>query len=177
MDRRLFRRFKDRRQRRIGADLVVVSVAAEQASVKSYVSDFISRYAGQLGAYEISFGDTVFFIEQSENVFAQLIVAVFAGSRSDENIKVLARYAIRHGFSHLVLAKMRKQIGHVKNGIALILADADLDLFAVSFYNDSVKRERYRRPLILFDTAVIVGFEERHLAVLIERILLDIKAR
>ena len=72
---------------------------------------------------------------------------------------------------------MRQQIGDVKYGICRVFAYTYLFFRAVAKHYDSVKRKRNRRPLILFDTAVIVRFKQRHFAAFVKRILLYIEAR
>ena len=53
---------------------------------------------------------------------------------------------------------MRKQVGNVKHRVALLLADADIYFFTVLKHNDAVQGKRNCKPMILFDTAVIVSF-------------------
>ena len=67
---------------------------------------------------------------------------------------------------------MRKHIGNIENGIALVLADADVDNFSVLLDDNAVEGKRNSDPLEFLDTAVIMRLEERHAAFFIKRILL-----
>ena len=70
---------------------------------------------------------------------------------------------------------MRKQICHTENRIAGILADVDLDRTAVCLDDHTMQRKRNCSPLVFLDTAVVMRFEQCHLAVLVKRILLQIQ--
>ena len=72
---------------------------------------------------------------------------------------------------------MWKQIVDIENGILGIFPHFDLNARAVLEHEDAVQRERDRRPLILFDAAVIVRLQKAHAALFIQRNLLDVDAR
>ena len=72
---------------------------------------------------------------------------------------------------------MGEQVGDVEYRIARLLADAHLDLFAVFPDDDTVQGQRDRRPLVLLDTAIVVRLEIADLLGLIQRVLLEVKAR
>ena len=58
---------------------------------------------------------------------------------------------------------MRQKIGHHKYRVRLILAYADVYAAAVRLENNSVKCKRNSRPLILFNSAIVVRLEKTKL--------------
>ena len=75
---------------------------------------------------------------------------------------------------------MGQQVGDDELGVLRLVADAHIDLFhlaVVAHADHAAQLERDRGPLVLFDAAVVVGLEERHAAVLIERHGADVHAR
>ena len=66
---------------------------------------------------------------------------------------------------------MGKQIGDHKLRIAFIFSDVDFNLLTVGADDDSVKRQGHGRPLVFLYSAVIVGFKEGKLAVLVKGML------
>ena len=64
---------------------------------------------------------------------------------------------------------MRQNICDGELRISRFFTDADLDDRAVALHDNAVHGERNRRPLVLFDAAVVVRFEVRHLGGFIKR--------
>ena len=64
---------------------------------------------------------------------------------------------------------MGQKVGQYEYGVVFILTNADFNRFAARFANYTVKGKRNRRPLIFFDTAVIVRLEKCKVVVLIKR--------
>ena len=71
---------------------------------------------------------------------------------------------------------MRKQVRDVEYGIVFVLTDVERDFATVFEHHYTVKRKRNGEPLILFDTAVIVRFEIRHIRFFVERNLFEIES-
>ena len=71
---------------------------------------------------------------------------------------------------------MDEQIRHAEHGIVRLLPERDRDRCAVLLDDNTVQGKRNRHPLILLDAAVVMRIKVRQSAVLIERILLHIKA-
>ena len=71
---------------------------------------------------------------------------------------------------------MDKEISDAEHGVVRLLPERDRDRCAVLLDDDTVQGERYRHPLVLLDAAVVMRIKVRQPAVLIERILLHIKA-
>ena len=72
---------------------------------------------------------------------------------------------------------MRHKVGYVETRIVVVFADTDIDFFAVGFIYDAVERQRKRRPLIFFKSAVIVCFEIADSGAFKKRKLLQVKTR
>ncbi len=70
---------------------------------------------------------------------------------------------------------MRQNIGDVEDRIAVVLADADRLFLSSAEHNHAVQSKRNCRPLILFDTPVVVRFEIAEPLFLVHRIGLQIK--
>ena len=67
---------------------------------------------------------------------------------------------------------MRQEIRDNKLGILRLTADSDIDDLAVFERNNAVQLERDRHPLVLLDTAVVVGLEVGKLIGLVQGVLL-----
>ena len=70
---------------------------------------------------------------------------------------------------------MGQKVGHNKPDVAFVLADVDGYAFTVLAVNNAVKRKGNSCPLVFFDSAVIMSFEERELRIFIKRIGLYVK--
>ena len=71
---------------------------------------------------------------------------------------------------------MDQEVRHAEDGVALFLADADLDDRAIFLDDDAVQSERQRDPLVLLDAAVVMRVEVSEAAVLVGRGLPDVEA-
>ena len=71
---------------------------------------------------------------------------------------------------------MDEEISDTEHGVVRLLPERDRDCCAVFLDDNTVQGERYRHPLVLLDAAVVMRIKVRQPAVLIERILLHIKA-
>lgn len=72
---------------------------------------------------------------------------------------------------------MGQKVRDAEHRIVLGLADGHAHHFAVLLRDHAVQRQRPRDPLILLQPAVIVRVQIGQIAVLVERILLDVDAR
>ena len=70
---------------------------------------------------------------------------------------------------------MDKDIRHGKYRLIILLPDRHLDHRPVCLSYHSVKRKGYGHILILLDAAVVMCVEISHPAILIQRVLLEIK--
>ena len=71
---------------------------------------------------------------------------------------------------------MYEEIGHAEDGVVHLFAERDLHHRAVFLHNNTVECKRDRHPLVLFDAAIVVRVEIRQTIVLVQRVLLHIKA-
>ena len=99
------------------------------------------------------------------------------GAAAHKDVQVLAGKRIAECFLRLVLVQMGQQIGDGENRVAVALTDDDVHAGSVLFDDDAVQAERNRHPLILFDAAVVMRLHKGQLAVLVQRILFEIKTR
>ena len=79
-------------------------------------------------------------------------------------------------FLHLLSGKVDQKIAHAEYRITRLVSDTHFDHGAVLFRNDAVQSQRQCHPLVLLDTAVIMGLEIREAALLKEGMLLEIEA-
>jgi hypothetical protein len=95
--------------------------------------------------------------------------------------KVLAKIAtidyFGGGFLHLIGAQMRQQIGNTEHRIRCILTHRYRHGRTVTADHRTVQCQRNSRPLIFFDTTVIVRIKIRKPAILIQRIGFEIQTR
>ena len=71
---------------------------------------------------------------------------------------------------------MYEEIGHAEDGVVRLLTNRDLDNRAVFLHDNTVECKRDRHPLVLLDAAVVVRVEICQAIVLVQRVLLHIKA-
>ena len=72
---------------------------------------------------------------------------------------------------------MRQQIRNTENRIRCILTDGHRNLCTVLLDDNTVHCKRNSCPLVFFDAAVIMGFKECKLLILIKRRLLQVQTR
>ena len=70
---------------------------------------------------------------------------------------------------------MRKDVGDAEDRVFGIVADCDVKLDSVPADDDSVDCQRHCEPLVVFDSAVVVGVEEDEFLVLVEWIRLQVE--
>ena len=162
----------------VGADAVVVAVGTDQGAVQTHVSCLAGGYGGEIGGQEILLGDAVLLMEQSQHVEADGVAALTAGvgTGAHQEVQPLGGNGGAQRLGGLILGQMGEQIVDVDHGIGGILTDADVDHGAVLLHHHAVEGQGDSHPLVLADTAVVVGLEEGHTAVLVEGGLLDVNA-
>ena len=75
-------------------------------------------------------------------------------------------------YEDLLSGKVDQKIAHAEYRITRLVSDTHFDHGAVLFRNDAVQSQRQCHPLVLLDTAVIVGIQHREIRVFIQRVLL-----
>ena len=78
---------------------------------------------------------------------------------ANEKIQTFAFDYFGGRFFQLRTGQMDQQIRNGKNRIFIFLTNADIYFTAIFFYHDTVKGQWDRLPLILLDTAVIMGIQ------------------
>ena len=150
-----------------------MAVAADERAIETNLTHLKCGHCSELGRQKILLDDAVAVVEDAH--YAQLhSVASVVGVRhaADENIKALAGYALLHGLLHLILAEVRQKVCDDKLGILRLTADGDIDDLAVFERHNAVQLERNGHPLVLLDTAVVVGLEVGKLIRLVQGVLL-----
>ena len=170
--------------RRVGANAIVVAVRADKRAVKADVAGIERRNAAQLCRQEIRFGHAVLAVKVLHNgefdLLAALFVHGFARNRADEDVQALALDHLGRLAGHLLGGKVRQQVGDNELRVGRLVAYAHLhalDLAVLAHADNAAQLERNGRPLILLDAAVVVGLEERHAVVLVQRHGADINTR
>ena len=170
--------------RRIGANAVVVAVSADKGAVKTDIAGIERRNAAQLCRQEIRFGHAVLAVMVLHNcefdLLAALFVHGFARNRADEDVQTLAFDHLGRLAGHLLGSKVRQQVGDNELRVGRLVAYAHLyalDLAVLADADNAAQLKRNGGPLILLDAAVVVGLEERHAVVLVQRHSADVNAR
>ena len=114
------------------------------------------------------------------DLLAALFVHRFARHRADQHVQAFALDDLGRLFGHLLRRKMRQQVGDDELRVIRLVAHTHLYRFhlpVMANADHAAQLERNRRPLVLFDTAIVMRLEKCHAAVLIERHGADIDAR
>ena len=155
-----------------------MAVAADERTVKADLAHVEGRDRGKLRREEILLGDAVHVIECGEHRELDPVLALARiWNRADEKLKSLACYALGHRLFHLLLRKMRQQVGDDEARLIRFSADADIHDSAVLEHGNAVQLEWDSYPLIFLYPAVIVRAEIAELVRLIHRVLLEVDAR
>ena len=72
---------------------------------------------------------------------------------------------------------MRKQVSHAKTALVRIVAPLDVDNGSVGLYDNAMESQRNSRPLVLLETAIVVGLEKSEPVRLVQRIGLEVDSR
>lgn len=116
-------------------------------------------------------------VENFKHAFLHSVLFfVFDGDAAHQKIEIFGRESFRNGLCDLLLRKVRKNIRDVEHGIAFFVTDFDVNARAVFESDHTVKRKRNGEPLILFDTAVVMRLEVRHICLFIKRNLFEIES-
>ena len=155
-----------------------MAVSADETAVESDVARLVCRHGAKLRAHEIRLGDAVFIVQKLEDIqLDRLGQILLKRSRTGKQVELFPVDAVREGFAHLIAREMRQKIVDIKDRIGVILTDYKLHRCAVGSRDHAVQCQCNRRPLIFFDAAVIMRFEEAQPLRLIKRMLLEIHAR
>ena len=148
-----------------------MTVGGDEAAVEADVARLAGGHDLQLGGDEVLLHDAVFLIEELEDVELEAIRAVLSRERTaaDEQVQALAGNGLVERLFALLAAEVRQQIVDDELRVALVRADVDGDRGTVAAHDHAVQLKGDRHPLVLADTAVVVGLEVGHLGLLVER--------
>ena len=135
------------------------------------------RNHGELCREEVALYQAILLMQQAEDIELDLLLDLLVriGTGTHYHIELLTLDALREGLGHLILCQMGQQICYTEHRIAGVLADDYIQHGAVLTHHGAVQSQRQGSPLILLDTAIVVGLEECQTAVLIERIGLEVQ--
>ena len=81
------------------------------------------------------------FLQQGEDtVFDGFLVVLFERHAADEDVEFFALDNLCRRLFKLFLREVDEEVGHAEHGIALLLAEDDLDDGTVLFHHDTVQR-------------------------------------
>ena len=163
----------------VAADLVVMAVSGDERAVEADVAGLEGRDHLEFRRQEVFFDDAVLLVQDLHDVELHEFRLFLALERqgADEDVQVLALDGIGQGAFLLLLREVRQEIGDDELRVALVLADVHGDGRAVALDDDAVEGQRDGGPLVLLDTAVVVGLEEREFLLLIERVRFEVEPR
>ena len=151
---------------------VIVAVAAHHGAVKAHVPGLVGGHHLDLGTGEVPLGDAVLFVQQHQGVELDgfLDVGVLHGIGADEDVQLFCLDALAELAVVLLGTQMGQQVGDAEHGVALILTHAHRNAGTVCTGEHAVDGQRHGAPLILADTAVVVGLEIAEMVGLVQRI-------
>ena len=95
---------------------------------------------------------------------------------ANEHIQILAFHYHGSLLFHLLLGKVNQKVGHAENRVILLFADNHIHHAAILLCYYAMESQRQGDPLIFLDAPIIMGIKISHAAILIKRLLLQIKA-
>ena len=161
----------------VGADAVIVAVAADEAAVQTDLGGHGGRDHLQLGGVEVVLGDAVLGVETLHDLELHPLGVLLIPHRAaaQEDVQGFAGDGLAQGLLALLSAQVGQQVGDDELGL-VALAQHHRDDGAVLQSQDAVHLQRDGDPLVLADTAVVVGLEVGHLSLLIEGVGLQVQA-
>ena len=169
---------KERLELGVGADAVVVAVAAYQAAVEADVAHVEGGHGVQLGGHQVFLGDAVLAVEYAHDGQLDAVFAVVVIRRAaDEDVHALGLYRLAELLGHLLAREVGQQVADHELRVAAVAADDHVYDLAALERDGAVYLQGDGRPLVLFDAAVVVRLEEGQLVVLVERELLEVEPR
>ncbi len=154
-----------------------MAVGTDEGAVKADVAGPEGGHGGQLGGDEVLLHNAVLLVQQVQNgqLHPLRALVVLEGTAAHQHVQALAGNGLGQRLLALVSRQVGQQVVHSEDGIAGAGTDGHLDHAAVLHGDDAVELQGDGHPLVLADTAVIVGLEEAHLGVLVEGIGLDVQ--
>ena len=153
----LFRGVQKRRQSGKGAASVVLSVGEHHAPVEPAFPGPAGRDDLQLRAEKIFLPDSELPRQKFQNILLGLLV--FQGTVSDQQVHFLRVEKILHLLFVPLPAQMGQQVREHERRVFFLLADGYAHPGSVLSDDDSVEGQRKGKPLVFFDSSVVVGIQ------------------
>ena len=167
----------------IAAYAIIVAVGTDEPAVQTYVHSVCCGNEAQFSTHKVCLGHTVLLVQICHNHQLHLIgggsllAVLFKIRRTcDQNIQSFAGERLTKGLGVLILCQVGQKIGDAEYGITRVVADAYVNTLTVCLDHGAVQSQRNGDPLILTDTAVVVGFEIAQTVALVQRMLFQIQA-
>ena len=166
-------------QCRIGIHPVIVTVAAHHGAVKADIPGLVGGHHFDLGAGEVALGDAVLLVQQHQGVQLNsfLDVGILHGIGTDEHVQFFGLDALAELAVVLLGPQMRQQVGDAEHRVVLVLAHRKGHAGAVGTGEHAVDGQRNGAPLILADTAIVVGLEVAEVVGLVQRVRAQVQTR
>ena len=154
-----------------------MAVGTDHAAVQTDVAGLDRRDSLQLRRGEIILRDAVLIVQQLHHcqLHPAAVLLVSDGTAADEQVQRLAGHCLTQGLFALLHAQMGQQIRNHQQRITRVRTQIHRHLLAALERHHAPQLQGDRHPLILFDSPVIVGFQQGQLTVLIEGIGLEIQ--
>ena len=154
-----------------------MAVTEDHAAVEAEITGRAGRNDLDLCGEEILLLNIIFLLEDLEHICLDgFLVLAFEGTAADNHVELLAFDNDGTLLAELVACKVNEQIGDTDNGVGEVFTDNDIDEGTVLLCNYAVQRKGNGDPLVLLDTAVVVGIEICNVGILIHGILLEVHA-
>ncbi|MPM71479.1 hypothetical protein SDC9_118444 [bioreactor metagenome] len=153
-----------------------MAVSADHAAVQTDVAGFGGGDAFQLRGGEIVLNDAVFLVHQLHHRQLYPVGALaLQGAAAQQKIQRLAENGFAQRLFVLLRAQMGQKVCDDQLGVTLVRADVDGDSLSIFQRHHAMKLHGNSGPLVLSDAAVVVGLEVAQLAVLIQRVGLQVQ--
>ena len=148
-----------------------MAVGSDEAAVEADVARLAGGHDLDLSGDEILLRHAVLLVEVLHNAQLEAVGAVLIcdGTAAEQHVQALARNRLVEGLFALLAAKVREKIVDDELRVVFLAADVDGNALAVAQHGHTMQLEGNGHPLILADTAVMMGLEVRHLSLFIER--------
>ena len=166
----------------IAAYAVIVAVGTNEPAIQANIHSVGCGNEAQFRTHKVGFGHTVLLVQIGHNHQFYLIgcgslLAVLFKIRGsgDQDIQTLTGECLAERLGILILCQVGQKIGDAEYGIARVVADAHIHALAVCLDHGAVQGQGHGDPLILTDTAVVVGLEIAQTVALVQRMLFQVQ--
>ena len=156
-----------------------MAVGPDEGAVKANIPGVEGRDGGQLSGDKILLHNAVLPVEQLQGgqLDPVLPLVPLQGAAAHQNVQTFGGNRLAQGLFGLLHPQVGQQVVDCEQGVPLPVADGHPDGLAALQHHHPVELQGDGHPLVLADTAVVVGFQKGQLLRLIEGILLQIQPR